>query len=140
MFPGKIVDISSGRHHSMILDTAGAIHAFGNNRYGQCGTEYTVLLGNSFILAPTRVSVIDNGGQEMKFKSVLATDNLSMAKAASDGVVYVWGQLYRSDNDEEDDGHSDGTALAIRTNLTTYDEVIAKYGSYQFTANMVRLK
>lgn len=79
--PEEIIDISSGKGHTLLLGKSGEVYSFGINGNGQLGTGNT-----STYKLPTKLGIKD-------IEKVIASGNTSFAITKT-GEVYVWGEGY----------------------------------------------
>ena len=80
--PEKIIDITAGKDHAILLGKSGKIYTFGTNGNGQLGTGNTTTYKT-----PTKLNLSE-------IKKVTATENTSFA-ITSEGKVYAWGSGIR---------------------------------------------
>ncbi len=78
--------VAAGLHHTLAIDTAGQLWAWGDNTYGQCGNSFSVLLGN----APLQVTGLTGSGSLTGATAVSAGDYYSLA-LMGDTTVCAWG-------------------------------------------------
>ena len=79
--PEEIIDISSGKAHTLLLGKSGTVYSFGTNSNGQLGTGNT-----STYKEPVKINI--DG-----IEKVIAKENTSFAITKA-GEVYVWGEGY----------------------------------------------
>ena len=76
----KIVDISSGLHHTVALDDAGRVYAWGNNKYGQLGGDEPSVKEAQVLEGIPKAYKVFTGGY---ITAVLTKDN----------TLHIWGKL-----------------------------------------------
>lgn len=84
---GKIVDISCGKYHTLILTDKGYTYAFGNNRFGQLGmnNNLSVLSKN-----PVRINIKNDENKDILIKQIKSGD-LHNVFLSESGDVYTNG-------------------------------------------------
>ncbi|MHC5044048.1 MAG: RCC1 domain-containing protein [Planctomycetota bacterium] len=85
-FTGQIVAIAAGNLHSLALDAAGGVWAWGANDKGQCGQGESTAA--SFV-EPVRVRQVD--GNPLSGVVVIAAGTYHNVVLKSDGSVWAWG-------------------------------------------------
>jgi alpha-tubulin suppressor-like RCC1 family protein len=78
-----IIAIAPGGRHTLALDSAGAVYAWGGNRYGQLGT-------GTYASSATPVAVSGGSLVGKTVVDIRAGGDISVA-LDSDGVVHTWG-------------------------------------------------
>jgi alpha-tubulin suppressor-like RCC1 family protein len=81
----NIVDVSAGYGHVLALDAEGHVYAWGDNRYGQLGTDSKISRQNQVPIA---------GLQDIVQVAAGRTISLALKK---DGTVLAWGQGLSAD-------------------------------------------
>jgi len=79
----RIVEISCGAYHTMVLTTFGEVFCFGHNRFGQCGCNND----NESQLKPVKVTGFDS----LKITAISCGRYFSMA-LTQNGNVFSWGK------------------------------------------------
>ncbi len=101
-----IIDISSRDHHTLAVDTAGAVYAWGRNHYGQLGDD-----AGTSSPTPNPVAVV-TAGTPMAGKTITQAAAGSYHSLALDstGAVYGWG---RGSVGERGDGTTSGSGVPV---------------------------
>ena len=83
----KAIDVSCGWGHTMILAMDGKIFCFGNNDYGQIGTQKIINVNTNSVKYPTQVIGDINNKICVKVKA----STYNSYALTKDGKVYAWG-------------------------------------------------
>jgi alpha-tubulin suppressor-like RCC1 family protein len=82
----RIVAIACGWMHSIVLDSTGRVHAWGNNDHGELG------IGNTNSPQKTPIDISGNGSLQGKIIRAIACGNNHTIALNSDGGVHAWGR------------------------------------------------
>ncbi|MFJ7901533.1 RCC1 domain-containing protein [Streptomyces sp. NPDC096198] len=107
-----IADVAAGGGHALALDKRGRVQAWGDNNYGQLGTNRT----GDMATAPVPVQGIVNA------KQVAAGCDFSLA-LLEDGTVWAWG---RGSRGQRGQGDADLSANAVPQPVTGLGEEVAQ--------------
>ena len=123
----ELTEISAGMNFTVAIDKKGKLWAWGNNEYGQLGTEEE---GNKAV--PTEVKVINEDGSEVtKFTKISTGDTHTMAIDGK-GNLWTWGN-----NDKGQLGYAttDATSSNPQRVIIT-KEITTEY--YDESSNLVQ--
>lgn len=134
----KIVQMSEGKNHLLMLGVSGKIYSYGQNVYGQLGDNET-LPRDSFVSTVVRVKEdgiieeVEDSKQLPKLENVTevsAGDEYSVAVTGT-GKVYVWGinryQTLGYSNELNENGHEEILYAVMKEDVTEAERVSAGY-------------
>lgn len=114
----KVISVSCGTHHTLALDSTGAVHAWGDNRSGQIGNG-TTSTGNNGVIIPVKTSLY--GALVNKRVVQISAGNSHNLALDENNNVYAWGHnLYGQVN------QTTGTNPNTPQNITTYGSLSGK--------------
>lgn len=109
IFANKLVDVASGKNHSLLLFEDGSILPFGENTYGQLGLPKTIEHQSISEEKPLYIEI------SIKFISVAVGLDFSLA-VAEDSSLWGWGKIGKENLEEPH----------LLSNSTDWKKVFAK--------------
>lgn len=126
----RIVQISEGTDHLLLLGLSGYVYSYGSNVYGQLGDNETITRDECIT---TIAKVKDEDGNLIKLENIMevsAGEQYSVAVAKS-GKVYTWGinryQTLGISNDLNTDGMEESLTAILKEDIQDVQRVSAGF-------------